>query len=212
MIFDSAIKLQVKGLASGVMQVIFGNGESQGDSYTSIERFVGSPDSDTLTTAGKADVSLGGGDGGDTIQGGNGDDTLSGDGGSDTIDGKKGNDVIDGGSGKDALTGGAGKDAFVFSAPLVSSANADTIADFVVKDDTIRLDDHVFTHLGAAGKLAKAEFFIGTAAHDADDRIVYDKKSGALSYDADGKGGAAAVEIAILDHHLKLTNGDFLVV
>ena len=211
MIFDSTIKLQVKGLSSGVMQIIFGNGEAQGDSYTSIEKFVGSRDSDTLTTAGKNDVSLGGGDGGDTIQGGGGDDTLSGDGGSDTIDGKKGNDVIDGGSGKDTLTGSAGKDSFVFSAPVVS-ANADTITDFIVKDDTIRLDDQVFKQLGASGKLAKAEFFAGAAAHDADDRILYDKKTGALSYDADGKGGAAAVEIAILDAHLKLTNGDFLVV
>ena len=37
-----------------------------------------------------------------------------------------------------------------------------------------------------------------TAGHDANDRIVYNKKTGVLFYDEDGSGAKAAVQIAIL--------------
>ena len=50
------------------------------------------------------------------------------------------------------------------------------------------------------------------AAHDADDRIIYDENSGALFYDADGSGAGAAVQFASLRHHPAITAADFLVV
>ena len=53
--------------------------------------------------------------------------------------------------------------------------------------DRIALDDAVFTGLGLGALNANA-FVIGTAAADADDRIVYDSATGALSFDADGTG------------------------
>ncbi len=52
----------------------------------------------------------------------------------------------------------------------------------------------------------------GTGAHDATDRIVYNRSTGALLYDADGVGGTAAVRFATLAPKLVLTAADFLVV
>ena len=77
-------------------------------------------------------------------------------------------------------------------------------------DDTIQIDNGIFTGL-AAGTLAANQFVIGAAAQDADDRIIYDNTSGALSFDVDGTGGAAAVQVAQVSAGLALTNLDFLV-
>ncbi len=44
----------------------------------------------------------------------------------------------------------------------------------------------------------------GGVAHDADDRIIYDTDSGALSYDADGGGDVAAIQFAQLSTNLEL--------
>ncbi|MEY5098276.1 MAG: hypothetical protein RJA36_995 [Pseudomonadota bacterium] len=38
----------------------------------------------------------------------------------------------------------------------------------------------------------------GAAAHDASDRLIYNTSTGALYYDADGQGGAAAVQVALI--------------
>ena len=53
----------------------------------------------------------------------------------------------------------------------------------------------------------------GLAAHDATDRIVCNKTTGALYFDEDGKGGAAPVEFAILaTHPASLGFHDFVVI
>ncbi|ASF48541.1 M10 family metallopeptidase C-terminal domain-containing protein [Methylovulum psychrotolerans] len=116
-----------------------------------------------------------------------------------------------GGLGNDTLTGGAGSDVFRFNtAP--SAGNTDTVLDFTVADDTIQLENAVFTQLTATGVLNAAEFKIGAAAADANDFIIYNAGTGALSYDADGNGAGAAVQIAILGVGLALTNADFVVI
>ena len=75
------------------------------------------------------------------------------------------------------MTGGGGADKFAFTTDL--SANIDRITDFNVRDDTITLDDAVFTGL-ALGALASGAFAKGTSATQADDRIIYNSTSGKL--------------------------------
>lgn len=121
---------------------------------------------------------------------------------------------INGGAGNDTLTGGGGNDYFVFNSVLNATTNKDVITDFNPTYDTIKLENTgagLFTTLGV-GTLAASRFYVGTAAHDADDRIIYNKTTGTLSYDADGNGAGAAVAFAVLTNKPTLTNADFLVI
>jgi len=127
------------------------------------------------------------------------------------ITGNAGSNVIDGLAGIDWLTGGGGNDFFLFDTAPNSSTNFDLVLDFNVAMDTISLENAIFTRL-AVGMLAAPAFYIGAAAHAADDRLVYNSATGALFYDADGTGAAAAVRFAILDPGLHLTRADFAVV
>jgi Ca2+-binding RTX toxin-like protein len=136
--------------------------------------------------------------------------TITGNASANAIRGGGGADVLNGGLGRDALTGGMGADTFVFATAL-GSTNVDTITDFYAPQDAIRLDDSVFTGL-AAGALASGAFRVGAAAADADDRIVYDKATGALSFDRDGLGGEGAVKFAQLIAGTSLSAADFFVV
>ncbi|MGO4707038.1 cadherin domain-containing protein [Microvirga sp. 2MCAF38] len=155
--------------------------------------------------------------GDDRLEGEAGNDVLRGLGGNDVLLGEAGNDRLSGGAGRDVLTGGSGQDVFVFDTKLskssrVNKTNQDTITDFNVQDDTIHLAKSVFTKLSKKGVLKAGEFYIGTKAHDQDDRIIYDKKKGALYYDADGTGSQAQIQIATLTKNLKMTYKDFFVV
>jgi Ca2+-binding RTX toxin-like protein len=127
------------------------------------------------------------------------------------IIGNAGNNVLNGGFGNDILRGLGGSDPFFFSTALNATHNVDRIDDFSVPADTIRLENNIFTGL-AAGVLAANAFHIGAAAADASDRIVYNSTTGALSFDADGNGGTAAIQFAQLATGLGLTNADFAVV
>lgn len=157
------------------------------------------------------DDTLNGGNANDTLDGGGGHDTLNGGAGKDTEIGGSGNDIFVGGGGIDTLTGGAGKDYFVLN--TAGLANRDIINDFVVADDTIRLDNDAFVGLGVTlGKLGAPKFWIGATAHDGNDRIIYNATTGKLFFDADGLGGVAQVQIAQLSENLALTNADFVVI
>ncbi len=146
-----------------------------------------------------------------TLTGNGAGNTLNGGGGADVLRGGGGNDLLNGGLGADTLTGGAGADLFVFNA-APGAANRDAITDYNVADDTIRLENSVFVGLGAAGALAAGKFFIGAAAHDAGDRIIYDAATGALYFDTDGVGGASQIQFATLSAGLALTAADFVVI
>ena len=118
--------------------------------------------------------------------------------------------ILDAKEGSDILTGGAGADQFVFSTTL-GADNVDTITDFQAGLDTIVLDASIFAAPGAG--LGSGEFRanVGGIAKDANDFILYDTATGALSYDADGNGAGAAVQFAQLGTGLALTASGFLI-
>jgi len=137
--------------------------------------------------------------------------------GNDRITAGAGNDKIYGGEGNDTLYGEAGKDIFVFDTRTNKRTNVDRIEDFRYQDDSIYLENRIFTKLGSGTatkpKKFNADMFVnGTRAQDREDRIVYDKKTGSLYYDQDGTGSKAQVKIATLDKNLKVTYSDFYVI
>lgn len=162
------------------------------------DRITGSQFNDTLNGEAGNDI-LRGGDGADLIAGGLGRDILS---------GNAGDDILIGGAGRDILLGGRGHDIFVFDT-AAGQANADRIADFRAGDDLFRLDSGVFSGL-RAGPLDAEAFVIGRAARDADDRIIYNERSGSLLFDPDGAGGVAALKFASVNCGTSLSAGDFI--
>ena len=123
--------------------------------------------------------------------------------------GNAGNNILDGGLGNDRLAGFGGNDTFSFSTALGPN-NQDVIADFNA-GDRIRLDSSVFTQIGL-GTVGSGAFVAGTAALDANDRLIYDSATGHLFYDADGTGAGAQVLVATLENHAALAATDIFVV
>ncbi|MFM1887602.1 MAG: hypothetical protein RL026_2759 [Pseudomonadota bacterium] len=154
-----------------------------------------------------------GGSANDTLTGNTGNNVLEGGAGNDALNGGTGNDTLVGGAGTDILNGGTGLDTFVFDVDPTQAANRDSINGFVVADDTIQLSQAAFSALSALGTLDAGSFVLGTAAADADDRIIFNSASGALMYDADGSGAGVAVQFATLTGVTgTLTFADFVVI
>ncbi|MDW9477918.1 hypothetical protein GOB57_03940 [Sinorhizobium meliloti] len=170
------------------------SGEARGDVLTSIENLQGSAHADLLYGSGSANR-LFGGSGNDTLSSGNG------------------NDTIVGGEGNDILTGGAGLDNFAFDVRSYSS-NRDRVTDFIVSDDTIWLDDVIFTKVGSAGALSSSAFRKSATgeAYDSTDRVIYETDTGKLFYDHDGNGSAKAAHFATLSAGLSISAADFFIV
>ena len=163
---------------------------------------------ETLELTGTAAIDATGNSLANTLIGNRAANVLRGHGGDDVIDGGAGEDQLFGGAGNDVLTGGAGKDRFHFDSALSATTNVDQLLDFTAVDDAMYLDRSVFTAL-AAGTLSASAFVQGTAAGDADDRIVYDSATGRIFYDADGSGAGEAVLFATVAAGTALTNMDF---
>ena len=143
---------------------------------------------------------------------GNGaDNALTGGTGNDDLAGLDGDDVLDGRKGADLLSGGAGADSFAFTVKPAADA-VDTITDFVSGEDVLLLALDVFSAIGSV--LGKGEFRANArgVARDGNDHILYNKSSGALSYDPDGTGDAIAVEFARLVDHPAVHHTDFVIV
>jgi VCBS repeat-containing protein len=143
---------------------------------------------------------LGGGNGNDYLRGGN------------WMEGGAGNDTLVLDSAGARATGGDGADTFVMhtSAPLLGGGTDPyDILDYVVGDDTFNL-----YQVGdlALGQLSASAFVVGSAAGDADDRIIYNSATGALYYDADGNGAGAAEQFATVGTGLALTASEFFII
>ena len=142
------------------------------------------------------------------LNGGVGNDILNDGAGNDTLNGGAGNDTLDGGIGTNTLTGGTGNDVFKFT----TLGHIDTITDYNVANDTIQLENAVFTALTTTGTLVAGQFKIGTQALDANDFVIYNNVTGALLYDANGNGAGAAVQIAMIGVGLVMTSADIVVI
>ncbi len=167
--------------------------------------------------------------GGATIRGLGGDDFFHAEGGNQRWDGGAGDDTMEGSPGSDTLAGGLGNDvlggdhggfpsiadSFLFDvAP--GPANADLITDFASGSDRIVLDGSTHASSGASGTFATGDarfWSSGTgAAHDADDRVIYNTSSGELWYDADGNGAGARQLIATLQGTPNLAATDIAII
>lgn len=192
--------LAATGVRVDLSNAATNTGEATGDRYALIENVQGSALGDTLV-----------GDAGDNrLYSYAGADLVQGNAGNDRILGYEGADTLEGGAGTDTLNGGAGADQFVFNT-ATGASNVDAVQDFTVVDDTLVLENAIFTALGA-GPLAAGAFAIGAAASAAGHRVIYNSATGALLYDADGSNAGAAVLIATLSTGLALTAADVLVV
>ncbi|HTV68378.1 MAG TPA: calcium-binding protein [Rhizobiaceae bacterium] len=137
--------------------------------------------------------------------------TILGNAKANTLRGEGGADKLNGGSGADKLYGGASNDIFIFNTAL-TAANRDIIYDFNLGNDTIQLENAIFTKAGPVGALKSAAFALSTATKAADDRIIYNKSTGQLFYDSDGSGAAAAILFATLQNKPTVTATDFQVI
>jgi len=150
-------------------------------------------------------------------------DVINGLGGNDTIDGLAGNDSLNGGAGVDRLTGGAGVDTFRFDSTL-GAGNVDTVVDFTL-GETLQLSRTAFTGTAAAGSgftalgaLTAGQFREvrsgreAVVASTATQRILSDRDTGNIWYDADGTGtGASPVLFATLTGYRSVV-GDYSIV
>lgn len=183
-------------------------GDAKGDVYISIENLAGSSASDILLGDNSANVLSGN----FYPNSADGNDQLFGRGGNDTLRGNFGNDRLDGGAGNDVLTGAAGSDSFVFSATLGTATNRDLVTDFSHADDTFVLENAYMTRLAPTSSLNPLFLRLGTQALDGNDYIIYNKATGALFYDSDGNGAAAAIQFAILGNKAAIAANDFQVI
>jgi VCBS repeat-containing protein len=187
-----------------------GNGVDRLHGSSGNDKIYGRAGRDYLTGSSGKDR-LDGGAGNDTLSGGSGNDTLMGSDGRDRILGGFGDDVIYGGLGSDVLDDNYGNDVFVFNTRL-GKGEVDTIKNFNVGPDTIRLENAIFKKVGGRGWLDADAFHIGSKAADREDRIIYDSKKGVLYYDSDGSGSKAQIAFANLSKNLKMTEKDFYII
>jgi trimeric autotransporter adhesin len=129
-----------------------------------------------------------------------GNNSIVGGSGADALYADSGADLLIGGSGADELHGGAGADQFRY---LGGETGLDRILDFQSGADRILLSGAFYSPTGTVA------FVNGSSATSASSAFLYDAGTGILSFDADGNGAGAAVQIAQLNMGMSLAAGDF---
>ncbi len=170
---------------------------------------------DTLKGSGGVDT-IWGDAGNDHLFGGNGADMLAGDSASgalgdtrDQLFGGDGADRLVSNFGRDTLTGGAGADTFVYY-DYGSARTSHRITDFNADVDKIGLYGSTFQALGPDGVIDAELFRRGTSATEADDRLIYDRATGRLYFDADGVGGVAKFLLYVIEANPDLRANDIV--
>jgi Ca2+-binding RTX toxin-like protein len=128
---------------------------------------------------------------------------ITGGAGYDQLNGLDGNDFITGGSGADLLQGGTGADQFRYTG---GETGLDRIIDFTGGSDKIALSTIGFTHTATVAFVSSG----APVATTSNSTFLYNVNNGIVSYDADGTGAGAAVQIAQLNAGLTLSAGDFI--
>jgi Ca2+-binding RTX toxin-like protein len=176
-------------------------GDAAGDVYSGIETFAFGPGDDTFIGGvidGFYGVSAAGGGGNDILVGGSSNDQLL---------GGDGDDQIRGGSGTDFLYGEAGADRFVF----LGGEGDDIIIDFDGQD-VLQFQSSGFGNLKSVALGSSLIVSDNPAVKSAGSTFLFDTDTGVLTYDSDGAGKAAAVDIGTLWGVKTLDPGDFLFV
>ena len=97
----------------------------------------------------------------------------------------------------------------------IDTLSTDTLTDFTSGTDHIQLDTSAFANLltDVDHHLLSNQLALGTAASDAQTRILYDNSTGCLRYDRDGSGSAYTAQLfAVLSNKpTSLQNTDFVV-
>jgi Ca2+-binding RTX toxin-like protein len=185
-------------------------GDAQGDTYTSIEKLVGSSHNDILIADTDYGVSIDGGAGNDGIRGGNGLDVLN---------GGSGDDWLTGGKGIDVLTGGSGADVFLFN----WGDGPDLVTDFTPGVDKIALGEGFFEPggfrptFGGDGELRSGtdvSAALRSVGHRGGDTLFWDTDDHQLYQITNGSyhHPATASLLATFSNDIQLHTSDFIFV
>jgi|GEM_PF-3950242 len=200
--YDAKDVITDNGLATDIDTVIMPYNLTSYTLPTGIEKGTISPGTQASNLTGNA--------GNNALTGNAGSNILNGAVGRDSLFAGSGDDLLNGGVGNDVLNGGAGKDTFFFNTTVTK--NIDKITDFKPIDDTIQLENAIFTSLTVTGVLNIAAFYVGSSAADSFNRVIYEKSTGAVLYDDDGNGAHPSIQIASIGINLTVTNADFIIV
>ena len=148
----------------------------------------------------------------EAVRSGSGNDTLTGNAGYNSLNGAAGNDNLRGLAGNDTLTGGLGNDTFLFNTALNGLTNRDIVADYNPIQDTILLENAIFSRLPVSAHLSPSYFRAAAHAADSSDFILYNRLTGNLVYDPNGSGAGGEVLVAIFSNKPVLTAYEFTVV
>jgi Ca2+-binding RTX toxin-like protein len=122
--------------------------------------------------------------------------------GADDLSGLGGDDFLVGNSGADQLQGGSGSDAFGY---LGGETGLDRILDFQSGTDKILLSSAFYHPTGTVDFVSGA----GASAQTSNSTFLYDPSTGIVSFDADGNGAGAAVQLAQLNAGQIVAASDF---
>jgi Ca2+-binding RTX toxin-like protein len=132
----------------------------------------------------------------------------------DSLNGGSETDYIVGGAGADTITTGTGQDYVYFQG---QAEGKDTITDWRASGfDLLVIDEPSFGGGMTAGLFLSqganiGRFVNGTAATAAFGQFIWNSATSTLSWDADGTGGGAAVQIVTLTGVTNLAASDILV-